>query len=116
MPHTSEKARITHQLHDIWLSNTIIQALFDTNDNLSIFFKCFKPLTYDQQQLKPDTSGDHDLSLFSSLLDNPITTDFNSDNLLEMRLGEEESVLGQDVMEVIELLGMGIPMIRYLRE
>jgi len=109
MPRTSEKARIIHQLHDIWLSNTIVESLFDNSDDLSLFFIFLKPLTAERLQ----TSRDSNLNHYSALLDNPVLSSVNPNNLPESWCGSNEEGFGEDIMEVIELLGLGVPMIRY---
>ena len=109
MPRTSEKARIVHQLHDIWLSNTIVESLFDDKDDLSLFFTFLAPLTAEQLQISKSAN----LDLYSALLDNPVFSNVNPDNLPESWCGSNEEGFGEDLMEVIDLLGLGIPMIRY---
>jgi len=109
MPRTSEKARIVHQLDDIWLSNTIVESLFDDRDDLSLFFTFLAPLTAKRLQI----SRDANLDLYSALLDNPVFSNVNPNNLPESWCGSNEEGFGEDLMEVIELLGLGISMIRY---
>jgi len=110
MPRTSEKARIVHQLHDIWLSNTIVKSLFDDRDDLSLFFTFLAPLTAERLQI----SRDANLDLYSAALDNPVFSNINPNNLPESWCESNEEGFGQDLIEVIELLGLGIPIIRYL--
>ncbi|KAG0136998.1 hypothetical protein HOY82DRAFT_598017 [Tuber indicum] len=112
MPRTSEKARITYQLGDIWLSNAIVQMIFNTSDDLSLFFKCFKSFVHNQKYTKRDVSTN--LEIASTLLESSVTTNFNGEIRSEMGVEDSDDGFGKDEMEVIELLAMGVPAIRYL--
>jgi len=76
---------------------------------LSLFFTFLKPLTAERLQTLRDSNLNH----YSALLDNPVLSSVNPNNLPESWYRRNEEGFGEDIMEVIELLGLEVPMIRY---
>ncbi|KAG0644284.1 hypothetical protein HOY80DRAFT_1076791 [Tuber brumale] len=116
MPRTSLKAKLTCELQDLWFSNTILGFFFNSHD-LSIIFEV---LLGELEQRKN----------FTVQISPPLKNHSPTEQLLfcvynlgsfeqvgrnKVRLDESgEEGLKEDIMEGVELLGLGISAVRYL--
>ncbi|KAG0138656.1 hypothetical protein HOY82DRAFT_595083 [Tuber indicum] len=108
MPRISEKVQLTNQLQDIWLSNVIATILFTEND-FEFLYECLIGS-------KRDQLGAREQIIATAMRSTTDVTDimFGIGENTVSNLEVCESILDEEVMEGLELLGLVLPAIRYL--
>lgn len=116
MPRISEKFKIACHLKDLWLSNTIMDNVFDNSNEILLLLKYLGPHSQSSREFLqlPSAQTAIDVRQFLIILDEPEISSILIGEGPEACLESEESGLGKEIEEIIEFLGLSIPAIRYL--